>query len=95
MPDDTLSDWLDADGRVKQWPSRKRHTDTQVLVLAYLASKLEPSYTYTEREISEVLRQWHTFEDWAMLRRELFERGYVRRKKDGSAYWLANLSASS
>ena len=42
---------------------------------------------YTEKEVNAILNRCHTFEDWALLRRELFERGYLNRERDGSTYW--------
>lgn len=82
-----LAGYLDDEGRVTRWPTRKNKSD-QDLVLAYLATFFEPDKSYNEREVNELLKQQHTFEDWAMLRRELFSRGHVNREKDGSAYWV-------
>ena len=45
----------------------------------------------TEREVNEVLKQWHTFEDWALLRRELFMYKFLKRYKDGTQYWVNEL----
>ncbi|MDX1995432.1 MAG: DUF2087 domain-containing protein [bacterium] len=84
---DRLNAYLDAEGRVTRWPTRKGTFADQELVLAYLATKFEAGKVYTEREVNDVLRQYHTFEDWALLRRELFERGYLNREKNGSLYW--------
>jgi hypothetical protein len=82
-----LQRYLDEEGRVTRWTG-KRFVSDQVLILDYLASKFETGKVYTEREVNAILNQWHTFEDWALLRRELFERGYMNREKNGSAYWL-------
>jgi len=83
-----IANYLDAQGRVKNWPSRRRHRKYQLLVLKYLASKLDANALYTEKEVNTLLNQHHTFGDPALLRRELFETGLVNRKRDGSAYWL-------
>lgn len=83
---DRLHTYLDAAGRVTRWPTRKNKADIP-LILAYLADKFEVGRLYTEREINAVLQQFHTFEDWALLRRELFERGYLNREKNGATYW--------
>ncbi len=85
-PPEALSNHMDAQGRLIGWPARKRK-DLQKLALEYLASKFETGRVYTEKEVTMLLAQWHTFEDWAMLRRELFEQGYLNREKDGSRYW--------
>ncbi|MEL6148492.1 MAG: DUF2087 domain-containing protein [Chloroflexota bacterium] len=87
MADNPLQKYTDDEGRITRWPTRKSKGD-QALVLAYLATKFDADATYTERDVNAVLKHWHTFEDWALLRRELFERGYLNREKDGSVYWL-------
>jgi len=81
-----LAGYLDEQGRLKRYPTRRKKA-TQMLALAYLADKFEAGRTYSEVEVTELLRRWHTFEDWAMLRRELFEQGYINRTKDGTSYW--------
>lgn len=84
-----IANYLDAQGRVKNWPSR-RNRKYQLSVLKYLASKLDANALYTEREVNALLNQHHTFGDPALLRRELFETGLLNRKRDGSAYWLTS-----
>jgi hypothetical protein len=82
-----LARYLDADGRIKAWPS-KRQRSKQRLVLQYLASKFDPTVTYTEKAVNALLNQNHCFQDPALLRRELFEAGWLDRQRDGSAYWV-------
>lgn len=81
--------FLDADGQVRQWPTK--HTDKE-LVLEYLATKFEVGKSYSEREVNDVLKAWHTFQDWPLLRRELYDRGYLNRNPDGSNYHRVNRS---
>jgi hypothetical protein len=81
-----LENYLDDAGRVTNWPS-KRHRVKQRLVLKYLALKFDPTVTYTEKEVNALLRRYHCFNDPALLRRELFEAGWLDRKLNGSAYW--------
>lgn len=75
--------FLDSQGLVKQWP--KKSADKR-LVLSYLAAKFELGHSYHEREVNEILKKWHTFGDWALLRRELFEQGYFNRNRSGTDY---------
>lgn len=75
--------FLDSSGLVKQWP--KKLSDKK-LVLAYLASKFEFDRSYHEREVNEILKRWHTFSDWPLLRRELFEQGFFDRNRSGTNY---------
>lgn len=81
MPD--VQKFLNDDGLVKQWP--KKLFDKQ-LVLAYLATKFQFGHSYHEREVNEILKQWHTFSDWPILRRELFEQGFLDRNNSGTDY---------
>jgi hypothetical protein len=81
-----LKKYLDAEGRVTRWPGQKYVADRR-LIIAYLADKFETGRDYTEREVNALLNQYHTFEDWALLRRELFEQGYLNRVNDGTRYW--------
>ena len=82
-----LTNFLDEQGRATQWPAKR---PKQGALLVYLASKFQPDFSYSEREVNEILKQWHTFEDWALLRRELYDKGYFDRKLDGSNYRLGN-----
>lgn len=75
--------FLDKENRVVVWP--KKHADKE-LVLAYLCTKFAFGTHYNELEVNDILKQWHTFSDWPLLRRELFERGYLDRNRDGSVY---------
>jgi GNAT superfamily N-acetyltransferase len=83
--------FLDNDGRLTQWPSKK--SDKQ-LVIAYLAGKFQHGVAYGEPAVNIVLKNWHTFSDWSLLRRELFERGFFDRNTGGTNYHLAELSTS-
>lgn len=75
--------FLDKDGLLCIWP--KKHSD-KVLVLEYLIEKFDYSRTYTESEVNVVLKLHHTFSDWPLLRRELVDRGYMQRDKNGYEY---------
>jgi len=81
--------FLDDDGRLVQWPTK--HKD-KLLVLAYLSTKFSLGASYTEQEVNDLLKQWHTFGDWPLLRRELFDRGFFDRNLDGTDYRLKQLS---
>ncbi|MDX1995431.1 MAG: DUF2087 domain-containing protein [bacterium] len=85
--DDALQPYLDEAGRITSWPNKKRRQD-RIPILNYLAARFELGRIYTEREVNEVLKAHHTFEDWALLRRELIEQGYMQRSTDGHRYWL-------
>ena len=50
---------------------------------------MEPGRDYSERELGEVLRAWHTFDDPATLRRELYDGFFLDRDPQGRVYRLA------
>ena len=79
-----LKNHLDHEGRLTLWPSKRT---VQLAALGYLATKFEAGKVYSEKEINTLLKQFHTFNDSALLRRELYERGLLNRVKDGSEYW--------
>jgi hypothetical protein len=71
------------DGKVKVWPNKHYDKD---LVIGYLGAKFEENRTYSEQEVNEILKFWHTFNDWPLLRRELVDRGLLTRDTNGHAY---------
>lgn len=83
MTKNLLHNFLNETGQVVQWPAK---FSAQELVLDYLTDKFALKTTYTEREANDILRQWHTFEDWAILRRSLVESGRLQRNRDGTEY---------
>ena len=80
-----LANFLDADGRLTVYPAKYKY---KILAQFYLASKFQPGRRYTEKEVNELLKAWHTFGDWAMLRRDLYDNFFINRESDCSAYWL-------
>jgi hypothetical protein len=79
-----LSRYLDAEGRLKGWPSRRA---AQLEALSYLAARLPDGVEWSERELNELLKGLHTFGDWALLRRDLYEVRLLGRSLDGRRYW--------
>lgn len=55
-----------------------------IVVLEWLVTFFERDRIYTEREVNEILKQRH--EDYAGLRRDLVDMGYLRRDRSGSKY---------
>lgn len=82
-----IASYLDVAGRVTAWPSKRNNRHKQGLVLQYLATYFQEGRTYSEAEVNAVIKQHHTFGDHALLRRELVERGFLRRTRDCSQYW--------
>ena len=80
-----LKGFLDENGRLKQYPKKR---GLKMLALAYIASKFELGKEYSEEEVNAVIKSWHTFGDWALLRRDLYNNHFFDRLEDGSMYWL-------
>lgn len=70
--------------RIKQLPVKETY---RRLVLEYLASKFQIGEAYTEGQVNAIIEEWHTFGDYFVLRRELIDRGLLKRLSDGSKYW--------
>ena len=79
-----LKKYLDEEGKVTIYPSKSKN---KMLIVEYLASKFELDRSYTEKEVNEILKQYHTFNDWALLRKDLFEAEFLGRSSNGSVYW--------
>jgi hypothetical protein len=79
-----MTDLITTDGTVTRWP--KKTADRQ-RVLAHLAQFFDADRSYPEAEVNEILRAHHTFEDWALLRREMFEARIFDRDPKTQTYW--------
>jgi len=78
-----LARYFDANGRLTRWPGKYSHQEPCLWVLW---SKIPARQTLSENEVNEVLRENHRFEDPALLRREMKERGIITRTLDGREY---------
>lgn len=80
-----LKNFLDAAGRLTAFPSKHK---MKVYALCFLADKFDKDRIYTEKEVNELLNEWHTFGDPATLRRELYNHRFIDRDASGGSYWL-------
>lgn len=74
---------FDATGRLQRWPSKRAD---QLLVLWVVWSYLPSDVQLSEPEVSSMLRDWHDYEDYALLRRELCDLDMMRRTPNGRIY---------
>lgn len=74
---------FDAGGKMVRWPPK---FSEQQVVLWVLWSRIPPRQSFTERQISDLLRAEHHFGDPALLRRELVEQGLMTRTQDCRDY---------
>lgn len=88
---EVLRNFLDDAGKLKAFPAKRK---MKIYALFYLSEKLEAGREYTEREINELLLNWHTFADSATLRRELYDYRFLDRSIDGRLYRLADIQPS-
>lgn len=80
-----LKNFLDESGRLIAYPSKRK---MKLYALLYIAEKIPKGETYTEKEINEILNKWHTFNDPATIRRELYTHRFLNRNVDGSGYYM-------
>lgn len=85
--DEKLKNFLDENGRLKQWPKKGK---LKMVVLNNIAELFKKENIYNEKEIDDIIEKHHTFNDSCMLRRELVNKGFLERKRDGSEYWLVS-----
>jgi ArsR family transcriptional regulator len=67
-------------GRLMSIPAQRKKRQ---IVLEKLVQEFEPDRTYTEREVNQILVDWH--DDVATLRRGLIEHGLMQR--ESGLYW--------
>ncbi|MFO1219787.1 MAG: DUF2087 domain-containing protein [Burkholderiaceae bacterium] len=74
---------FDDQGRLVRWPNKY---SVQRLAMWVLWMQFDSRRVYTEREVNQVLKAWHTWGDHVTLRRELINDRLLTRKPDGSEY---------
>ncbi len=70
-----------------RWPKKP---SVKKMVINWLSNKFNGEIKYSEKEVNEILDRHHSFNDSALLRRELISRKFLSRKDDGSEYWKTN-----
>ena len=81
-----LRNFLDATGKLTAFPAKRK---MKLYALLYLAQKIPADTDFTEREINDILLDWHSFADPATLRREMYDYHFLDRSRDGKVYRLA------
>jgi len=72
------------DGKVLRWPRKNAEKDA---VLRFVASQIPPEGKLPEKEINQIIMCNILFDDFALIRRELIERGLLARTNDCREYW--------
>lgn len=81
-----LRNFLNPEGKLTAFPAKRK---MKLYALLYLAQKIPADTDFTEREINDILLNWHTFADPATLRRELYDYRFLDRSRDGKVCRLA------
>ena len=69
------------------WPKKP---SVKKIVINWLSNNFKGEIKYSEKKVNEILDRHHSFNDVALLRRELISRKFLSRKDDGSEYWKTN-----
>ena len=67
-----------------RWPKKQLEKN---IIISWLAEKFKFDMMYSEKEVNKIIDYYHSFDDIALLRRELVSKKYLERKNDGSKYW--------
>ena len=73
--------------QIIRWPKKPSDKET---VIKFLSTKFKLDKKYSEKEINQIIKQNHFFDDITLLRRELISKKFLARKNDGSIYWKTN-----
>lgn len=79
-----LNNFLDDKGRVVKWPAKQV---LKIEVVKYIAEKFVEDCFYSEKEVNEIIDQWHTYGDYFMLRRGMIDYKLLARTRNGAQYW--------
>jgi hypothetical protein len=79
-----IKKYLDDKGNINIWPAKQQ---SKLLILEYLSTFFEKDKIYSEKEVNNIIINKHNFNDYFLLRRELIDRKFLLREKDGSKYW--------
>ncbi|HWQ13575.1 MAG TPA: DUF2087 domain-containing protein, partial [Roseiflexaceae bacterium] len=79
-----LRRFMDRRGRITMFPTRTRD---QLMVLEYLTERFELGRTYSEKEVNDIIARHLSYDDYVTIRRELYDRMFLGRERDGSRYW--------
>ena len=74
---------FDAAGSLVRWPGKYSE---QQMCLWVLWSRLPARQAMGEKQVNEHLTAHHGFGDYALIRRELVDGGWLSRSRDGSRY---------
>ncbi|MEN6482768.1 MAG: metalloregulator ArsR/SmtB family transcription factor [Anaerolineaceae bacterium] len=77
-----IKNYSNPDGSLKDIPTQQKKL---LAVLRYVVHDFEFEKKYTEKQVNEILSQYH--QDYAFLRRELVDFHFMQRDSNGTSYW--------
>ncbi|OPJ64403.1 DUF2087 domain-containing protein [Clostridium oryzae] len=86
-----VNNFIDSEGKIKAWPAKH---DLKFKVLEYLANKFEYNCYYSEKEVNNIIENYHTFSDYFLLRRGLIESKLLSRTRNGAKYWRPDINVN-
>ena len=76
---------IDNDDKIIRWAKKQKD---QNLILQYIKNKFTSGIFYSEKEVNQTIKDSITFDDYALIRRELIEKRYLNRSDDCKKYWV-------
>jgi len=70
--------------QITRWP--KKQADKEYII-KYLSKKFQSGIEYSEKEVNQIIKLHHNFNDVPLLRRELISKKYLSRTDNCSKYW--------
>ena len=77
---------IDNDDKIIRWPKKQKD---QNLILQSIRNRFNTDIFYSEKEVNQIIKDCITFDDYALVRRELIEKHYLNRSDDCKKYWVA------
>jgi len=78
-----LKNFLNKEGQLIKIPSKK---DMKMVALSFVLDQFSEGVDYTEKEVNEIILQNISFGDYAIIRRELCDLGWLSRDLYGICY---------
>lgn len=78
-----ITNFLTKDNKIKVFPAKRKNKE---LVLYYLIKQFNQNKTYTEKEINDIIKSNICFDDYATIRRELYDYKLLDRDINGTNY---------
>ncbi len=78
-----IRSYFDETGHLKEFPAKEKK---KIVVLRQIMKNFTPDKKYSEPEVNRILKR--IYDDFATIRRELIEYGYLDRTGDCSSYWV-------